>query len=208
MCGLTGFLCAPSEGRQEEFAHQVRQMATTMILRGPDDSGEWTDAGAGIALGFRRLSIVDLSPSGHQPMESASGRFVIAFNGEVYNFAALRAELQRSGKAPVFRGGSDTEVMLACIEALGLEAAVRRFIGMFAFALWDRTERTLHLVRDRVGIKPLYYAAFGTTLLFGSGLKPIRAHPAFRAEINRDAVALYLRHNYIPSSGNCRRARF
>ena len=199
MCGLTGFLAPASSHTPEQLAGLVQQMALTMVLRGPDDSGEWVEADAGIALGFRRLAIVDLSPMGHQPMASASGRFAIAYNGEVYNFDALRAELQQSGKAPVFRGSSDTEVILACIEAWGLEAAVRRFIGMFAFALWDRTGRTLHLVRDRLGVKPLYYGFFGKTLLFGSELKPIRVHPEFRGEINRDAVALFLRHNYIPS---------
>ena len=174
-------------------------MATSLVHRGPDDFGEWTDPLTGIALGFRRLAIVDLSPAGHQPMVSASGRYVIAFNGEVYNFGAIRSELESAGLAPEFRGGSDTEVMLAAFEAWGLEQAVVRFIGMFAFALWDRELRTLHLVRDRMGIKPLYYGWAGKTLLFGSELKALKAHPAFDGRIDRNALALMLRYDYIPA---------
>jgi asparagine synthase (glutamine-hydrolysing) len=173
-------------------------MALTMTARGPDDAGEWADPAAGIAVGFRRLAIVDLSPAGHQPMLSASGRCVMVFNGEVYNFQQIREELQAQGLAPAFRGHSDTEVMLAAIEAWGLEVAVQRFVGMFAIALWDRQERTLHLVRDRLGIKPLYYGWAGNTFLFGSELKPLRAHPDFCARVDRNALALMLRHNYVP----------
>jgi asparagine synthase (glutamine-hydrolysing) len=198
MCGLTGFLDSTIALNSEDLHALVERMAVTMTLRGPDDCGAWVDAQAGIALGFRRLSIVDLSPAGHQPMVSSSGRYVIAFNGEVYNSQPLRAELEAAKQAPSFRGHSDTEVMLACFEAWGVEAAVKRFIGMFAIALWDRKERALHLVRDRLGVKPLYYALFGKTLLFGSELKPLRGHPAFRGEIDRNALALFLRHNYIP----------
>lgn len=199
MCGLTGFWDSSTRQNESELCRTVEQMACTLALRGPDDSGVWADERSGIALGFRRLAIVDLSPAGHQPMLSASERYAIAFNGEVYNFEALREELTRQSAAPSFRGHSDTEVMLAAIEAWGLEAAVKRFVGMFAIALWDRQEQTLHLVRDRVGIKPLYYGWAGDTFLFGSELKALKTHPAFRPEVDRDVLALYLRHNYIPS---------
>ncbi|MCW3101012.1 MAG: asnB [Chthonomonadaceae bacterium] len=199
MCGLTGFLDTTTSLECEAQRTIVRRMAGSLLHRGPDDGGEWTDEKAGIALGFRRLSIVDLSPAGHQPMVSASGRFVIAFNGEVYNFGAVRSELAAAGLAPDYRGGSDTEVMLAAFEAWGVEEAVRRFLGMFAFALWDREQRTLHLGRDRLGVKPLYYGWAGKTLLFGSELKALRAHPGFDGKIDRDALALMLRYDYIPA---------
>ena len=171
-------------------------MADQLIHRGPDDSGVWVDAEAGIALGFRRLAIVDLSPTGHQPMTSANGRYVMVFNGEVYNFGELRNDLESRGHS--FRGHSDTEVMLEAVSEWGLEAAVKKFVGMFAFALWDRRERLLHLVRDRLGIKPLYWGWQGKTFLFGSELKALRVHPGFDPEINRSALALYLRYGYIP----------
>jgi asparagine synthase (glutamine-hydrolysing) len=171
-------------------------MADQLVHRGPDDSGVWVDAEAGIALGFRRLAIVDLSPTGHQPMTSSSGRYVMVFNGEVYNFGELRKDLESRGHG--FRGHSDTEVMLEAVSEWGLEAAVRKFVGMFAFALWDRRERVLHLVRDRLGIKPLYCGWQGKTFLFGSELKALRAHPDFDPEINRGVLTLYLRYGYIP----------
>jgi len=172
-------------------------MVDALRHRGPNDSGAWADAQAGIALGHRRLSILDLSPEGHQPMHSACGRYVISFNGEIYNFGGLRKELEGLGHA--FRGHSDTEVMLGCISQWGIVPAVKRFNGMFAFALWDRRERQLHLVRDRLGEKPLFYGWVGQTFLFGSELKALRAHPHFSAEIDQDSVALYLRHNCIPA---------
>ncbi|HEX8410852.1 MAG TPA: asparagine synthase (glutamine-hydrolyzing) [Thermoanaerobaculia bacterium] len=197
MCGLTGFLGAPRP--VDELRATVRRMSDAIFHRGPDDSGEHVDAGHGLALGFRRLAIVDLTAAGHQPMTSASGRYVMVFNGEVYNFETIRTELRAQGEAPDFRGHSDTEVMLAAIEAWGLERAVKRFIGMFAFALWDQRERTLHLVRDRMGVKPMYYGFAGNTLLFGSELKALRRHPDFDATLDRNAVAAYLRYLYVPA---------
>ena len=191
MCGIAGFWGIPG---QRGIRRTAQAMADAIRHRGPDDSGEWCDEGAGIALAHRRLAILDLSPEGHQPMLSASGRYVIVFNGEVFNYEDLRGRLHGHG----WRGHSDTEVMLAAIEAWGMEAAVRSFVGMFAFALWDRQERELCLVRDRLGIKPLYYGRCGQHLLFGSELRALRAHPAFDAEIDRGAVALLMRHNYVP----------
>jgi len=196
MCGITGFLDSSSKMIQD-FQPVIKRMTDMLVHRGPDDSGAWVDTNSGIALGFRRLSILDLSPAGHQPMFSADGRYAIVFNGEIYNFAELRTELSALGHG--FRGHSDTEMMLAAVCQWGLVPAVRRFNGMFAIALWDRQERQLHLVRDRLGIKPLYYGRAGQTFLFGSELKALRAHPAFRDEIDRNALALYLRHNAIPA---------
>ena len=197
MCGISGFLDTSHRFGNQELEATVLKMVNTLRHRGPDDSGAWADAGAGIALGHRRLAIVDLSPEGHQPMRSRCGRYVVSFNGEIYNFKALRRELEGLGHA--FRGHSDTEVMLGGISQYGLLPAVKRLNGMFAFALWDRRERQLHLVRDRIGEKPLYYGWKGQTFLFGSELKALRAHPDFDAELNRDSVALYLRHQYIPA---------
>ena len=197
MCGISGLLDTSHQLGKHQLEAAVLEMVNTLRHRGPDDSGAWADARTGIALGHRRLAIVDLSPEGHQPMLSACGRYVISFNGEVYNFEALRCELESLGYA--FRGHSDTEVMLAGISQWGLYSAVQRFNGMFAFALWDREERQLHLVRDRLGEKPLYYGWGGKTFLFGSELKALRAHPHFRAELNRDALCLYMRRQYIPA---------
>lgn len=196
MCGLAGFLGAHAG---EGAAALAQAMADAIRHRGPDDAGVWTDDEAGIALAHRRLSILDLSPTGHQPMLSASGRWVIVYNGEIYNHEALRRELERAGAAPQWRGHSDTETLLACIEAWGVDQALRASVGMFAFAAWDRAERALVLARDRMGEKPLYYGWQGDTFLFGSELKALAAHPAFRREIDPDAVALLLRHNCIPA---------
>lgn len=195
MCGLTGFVSlAPTP--ELELQARVRRMADRIIHRGPDDWGAWVDGEAGVALALRRLSIVDLSPAGHQPMVSSCGRYVIVFNGEVYNFPDLRRELEQCGRK--FRGHSDTEAILEAISEWGLETAVKKFVGMFAIALWDRRDRVLHLVRDRLGIKPLYYGWCGKTFLFASELKAIHAHPEFAPEINRDALVLEMRHAYIP----------
>jgi len=196
MCGITGFWKRFEQNQDDEIKFVIQRMSDTLLHRGPDDCGTWVDAEAGIALGHRRLSIIDLSPLGHQPMISADGRYAIAFNGEIYNFLELRRELEHLGYS--FRGHSDTEVMLAAFSQWGLEAAVKRFSGMFAFALWDRQERSLHLGRDRLGEKPLYYGWVGSTFLFGSELKALRRYPAWQAEIDRNALALFMRHNYIP----------
>jgi asparagine synthase (glutamine-hydrolysing) len=196
MCGLAGF-CQNGGDTKAELRAQVRAMAETLAHRGPDDADEWVDDAAGIALGFRRLSIVDLSEGGRQPMHSASGRHVITFNGEIYNFRELREQLESRGH--FFRGTSDTEVMLAAIEEWGLENAIGRFVGMFAFVLWDRHTRRLMLVRDRLGIKPLYYGWMGQTFLWGSELKALCVHPSFRGEIDRGALMLFMRHNYVPT---------
>ncbi len=160
--------------------------------RGPDDEGEWVDLSAGVALGHRRLSIVDLSAAGHQPMMSPSGRFVLVFNGEIYNHLELRESLADS-----WRGHSDTETLLAGIESWGLEATLRRVVGMFALAVWDRSTRSLSLARDRMGEKPLYYGRQGRSFLFGSELKALREHPEFRGEIDRAALAAYVRSGYV-----------
>lgn len=176
----------------------ARAMALAVAHRGPDDSGVWTDPESGIALAHRRLSIIDVSPAGHQPMLSADGRYAIVYNGEIYNFAELRTELESMGQAPTWRGHSDTEVLLAAISALGLKAALERCVGMFALALWDREDRVLRLARDRLGEKPLYYGWAGETFLFGSELKALRAHPRWHADIDRGALALFMRHGYVP----------
>jgi len=175
----------------------MRAMCGTLRHRGPDDEGVWLDADRGLALGHRRLSILDLSAAGHQPMSSASGRYVVAFNGEIYNFAVVRRELEARGHR--FAGHSDTEVLLAAVDEWGLREAVPRFNGMFALALWDRQTHTLSLVRDRLGEKPLYYGWAGPTLVFGSELRALREHPHFAGEIERGIVASFVRLGYVPA---------
>jgi asparagine synthase (glutamine-hydrolysing) len=174
-------------------------MADTLIHRGPDDAGVWVDADAGIALAHRRLSILDLSPAGHQPMVSAAHRYVIIYNGEIYNHLELRHRLESEGRAPAWRGHSDTETLLAAFEAWGIEKTLTRCVGMFALALWDRKTRTLTLARDRMGEKPLYYGWVRGTLVFGSELKALRAHPGFDNAIERRALTLFMRYNYVPA---------
>jgi asparagine synthase (glutamine-hydrolysing) len=197
MCGFAGFFNPLGRNSEHELLAIGSQMVETLIHRGPDDGGVWADAPAGIALGSRRLAIIDLSPEGHQPMASREGRYVIAFNGEIYNYKAIAAELLRLGHK--FRGHSDTEVILESFAVNGIETTLKRLIGMFAIALWDRRERTLTLMRDRLGIKPLYWAKFGNTFLFGSELKALRAHPGWSPRIDQSAVAAFMRHNYIPA---------
>jgi asparagine synthase (glutamine-hydrolysing) len=198
MCGLVGFF-RPEGLSAASRDGIIKAITATLAHRGPDDSGTWVDAVSGIALGHRRLSILDLSSAGHQPMSSASGRYVIVFNGEIYNHLQLRKELERLGSSPVWRGHSDTETLLYGFERWGIEPALKKTVGMFAFALWDRRQRVLTLARDRMGEKPLYYGWQGSEFLFGSELKALGAHPAFRAEVDRNALALYMRYGYIPA---------
>lgn len=210
MCGLVGFL-GGAVGNTDSNERLLRDMSDLLVHRGPDDGGYWCDSEQRIGLGHRRLAIVDLSRAGHQPMVSASGRFVIAFNGEIYNHEKLRKELRIPHIVPgvlkkgdvCWSGHSDTETLLAGIEEWGLEATLKKSIGMFAIALWDRQIRTLILARDRMGEKPMYYGWQGDpsrrVFLFGSELKALRAHPAFAADIDRGALCLLLRHNYIPA---------
>lgn len=200
MCGFTGFLGAEPSLHGVEPHALLAKMATTIVSRGPDDAGYWHDQ-AGIGLAHRRLSILDLSPAGHQPMACSTGRYVIAFNGEIYNHLDLRRELQAGGQAAQWRGHSDTETLLAGFVAWGVKATLERCIGMFAIALWDKKTHTLTLARDRMGEKPLYYGWQGqgerSAFLFGSELKTLKAHPAFNSDIDRNALCLLMRHNYI-----------
>lgn len=197
MCGIAGIFLAPDAADPRRLA-AIKPMAATLHHRGPDGEGIWTDRDAGIALGHRRLAIVDLSEAGHQPMTSHGGRLVITFNGEIYNFADLRRELETVGYR--FRGHSDTEVMLAAFERFGIEPALGRFAGMFALALWDRDRRILHLVRDRLGKKPLYVAFDRGALLFASELKAIRAFPGFQPKVDAAALAMVLRRGWVPDT--------
>lgn len=196
MCGIAGIW------RPDGLDHAATALAMARSLqhRGPDDQDVWSDPAAGIALSHRRLSIIDLSAAGRQPMASASGRYVICYNGEVYNFRELRKELAAGGAR--FRGDSDTEVVLALIDHCGIEAAVERLIGMFALALWDRHERSLILVRDRLGIKPLYWGHVGQAVVFASEPRAFAVVPGFRQDIDQGALAAYLRFNYVPAP-NC-----
>jgi asparagine synthase (glutamine-hydrolysing) len=201
MCGLAGFL-TNNMANADAIANG---MAMTIVHRGPDDAGVWFDDQAGIALAHRRLSILDLSSAGHQPMASRSNRYVIAFNGEIYNHLELRHELEmtpqlkRDGKSISWCGHSDTETLLAAFEAWGIEATLKKTVGMFAISLWDNEEKALTLARDRMGEKPLYYGFQNNAFLFGSELKSLKAHPEFLSEIDRDVLCLYLRHCYIPA---------
>ena len=205
MCGLVGIL---GEGARD--AGLLRAMADTIVHRGPDDEGYWIDADAGVALGHRRLSIVDLSPLGHQPMLSADGRWVLSYNGEIYNHRELRAQLEQEGAVSQggWRGHSDTETLLQAIAVWGLEKALARSAGMFAFSLWDRERRELSLVRDRFGEKPTYYGWAGKDFLFGSELKAFRKHPGFEGEIDRSALADYLSLTYVPAPKSIYRGIF
>jgi len=200
MCGIAGYLDFNNSRSQPDMQALVGEMADSLAHRGPDDRGTWVDPDAGIALGHRRLSIIDLSPAGHQPMLSGSDRFVIVFNGEIYNYLDILEELKQDAGGEIrLCGHSDTEVILTAFDRWGVEESLPRMQGMFAMAIWDRDQRALWLVRDRFGKKPLYYGRFGSTILFASELKALRVHLAFQAELDTDAIASYLRFNCVPA---------
>lgn len=194
MCGIAGIL-----GAKEMLDDHLQAMVLVLRHRGPDNHGVWFDADAQVGFAHTRLSILDLSTAGHQPMSSASGRFIISFNGEIYNHLEMRACLEQAGSAPNWRGHSDTETLLAGFEAWGIEATVQKTIGMFAFAVWDKHTRTLTLARDRIGEKPLYYGWQNGTFLFASELKALKCHPSFCGEINRNALTAYMRFGNVPA---------
>ena len=197
MCGIAGFWRDSNDKSTDWLKEIAKNMADTLLHRGPDDCGTWVDQEVGVAFGHRRLSIIDVTDHGHQPMLSSNGGYVIIYNGEVYNFQELRQQLEKLGHR--FEGHSDTEVMLAAFVQWGVEASVKKFNGMFAFAVWDRLDRRLWLARDRIGEKPLYYGVQNGTLFFASELKAIRANPEFKPEIERDTLASFLRFSYVPA---------
>lgn len=195
MCGIAGFLGQPFE----DTDRTLKAMTDAIAHRGPDAQGRWYDIESGIGLGHRRLSIIDVSPAGAQPMNSADGRYAITFNGEIYNFPKLRADIESSGHAPPWRGGSDTEVLLALISRDGVENAIKQCDGMFAIALWDRETRTLVLARDAFGEKPLYYARMNGRMLFGSELRALQVTPGFDVPLDPNALGNFFKYSYIPA---------
>lgn len=197
MCGLAGYVGFNRLTASPDAV--VRSMGDALTHRGPDDGGTWVDTEAEVALAHRRLSIVDLSPAGHQPMESASKRSVIGFNGEIYNCEELRAALKADGHSPRWRGHSDTELLLEAAEAWGIKTALERSVGMFALALYDKAERRLYLARDRIGEKPLYYGTIGASFAFSSEVKALAKHPSWTGEIDREALVLFMRYNNVPA---------
>ena len=197
MCGIAGLFDLKRKFGVDELHAVASRMAESLRHRGPDDHGVWIDAEAGVAFAHTRLAIIDLSPAGAQPMVSSCGRFVLCYNGEVYNAPELRAELEAAGRK--FRGHSDTEVMVEGFAVWGVQPTIERLIGMFAFAVWDRSTRTLTLARDRLGIKPLYWGHVGGSLVFGSELKALRLVPGWEGEIDREALAAFLRYSYVPT---------
>ena len=197
MCGIAGILDPTASTSADRLAALASSMASFVEHRGPDDSGVWVDPDAGVAFGHRRLAVIDLGPGGAQPTVSPGGRWVMAYNGEIYNHLEVRQRLECVGS--VFKSTSDTEVLVAAIERWGVERGIDACEGMFAVALWDRRRRELHLLRDRFGEKPLYYGWVGKVFAFGSELKALSGLPGFGAEIDRRAVASYLRLNCIPA---------
>jgi asparagine synthase (glutamine-hydrolysing) len=198
MCGIAGLL-RPGGGDESGLSAIAGRMTDALAYRGPDGAGYWTDARAGVAFGHRRLSVLDLSQAGSQPMHSDCGRFTVTFNGEIYNHLDIRAELEAAGSAPNWRGHSDTETLLCAVRHWGIEAALQRFSGMFALALWDEGERTLTLARDRFGEKPLFYGWSGTDLVFASELKALATHPEWSPSLDRDALTSFMRYAYVPA---------
>ncbi len=197
MCGIVGFWEITQSTNEDKLRSMIEAMTDTIAHRGPNDSGIWVEPQSGISFGHRRLSIIDLSEAGHQPMLSPDGRYVLVYNGEIYNHHELRKELNHLGCH--FQGSSDTEVLLHAIAQWGLRKTLPKLNGMFAFAIWDQQKKILMLARDRLGIKPLYYGWAGKTFLFGSELKALKKYPGFEAEINRDALSLFLKHCYVPA---------
>jgi asparagine synthase (glutamine-hydrolysing) len=199
MCGIAGFLLKPTTPDRDHLEDTLAGMTDALTHRGPDDSGVWSNRTTGIALGHRRLSVIETSERGHQPMLSRCERYVIVFNGEIYNHQELRRELEYTGYTGGWRGQSDTETLLAMIATRGVAATLRKLQGMFAFALWDQHNQTLILARDRLGEKPLYYGWIDEAFVFGSELKALKRYPGFRREIDRRVLSLYLRLGYIPA---------
>ncbi len=194
MCGIAGFV---ERLDKEKALHQLKKMGNSILHRGPDSHGEFYDEDAGVGLSHRRLSILDLSPAGHQPMASNSGRYILTYNGEIYNFKVIRKILEQRGVS--FKGHSDTEVLVNCIEELGLEESLNKICGMFAIALWDKKDNELTLIRDRSGQKPLYYSFNNGSVQFASELKALKLSPGWQGEVDSDNLALFMRHNYIPA---------
>ncbi len=203
MCGVAGFLIDSEFSSSMNYESVIKKMTDSIKHRGPDDSGSWNSLPDGISLGHRRLSILDLSEAGHQPMESSYGRFVIAFNGEIYNHLQIRSEIEKSNKNISWRGHSDTETILRAFETFGIEDSIKKFIGMFALSLWDRKNKILTLARDRLGEKPMYYGwqntANGRVFLFGSELKALKSFPNIDLRVDRGSLSLFLKHAYIPN---------
>ena len=197
MCGLNGFFS--TQANDYDTAVAIKEMNDALYHRGPNAEGSWQDDRLGLVLGHRRLAIQDLSSAGAQPMHSTCGRYVLVFNGEIYNHLELRQQLAQQGIPADWRGHSDTETILACFVAWGIEKTLESMVGMFAIALWDRLDKVITLARDRMGEKPLYWGWQGNSLYFGSELKGLKAHPKFQADIDRDSIALLLRHNCIPA---------
>ncbi|MUM77569.1 asparagine synthase (glutamine-hydrolyzing) [Pseudodesulfovibrio sp. F-1] len=200
MCGISGFLDPGLAGDDAGVRGLARRMAQTLAHRGPDGSGEYADPAVGLGLGHRRLAIIELGETGAQPMVSRCGRLALTYNGELYNYRALRRELEEAGGPHLpWRGDSDTEVLLAACQRWGVRGALERAVGMFAFALWDSQQRKLTLARDRMGEKPLYYGRAGNAFVFASELKALRVHPGFEAALDMESLALFLRHQYVPA---------